>query len=384
VIPIRYNLRSLLERRTTSLMTVLGIALVAMIFVILFGFIDGIRRTMRNTGGARDWIVLNRGALDETFSYIPHDKVNIVRVRPEIVTNMTGQPLVSSEVFAGVDVSPVKKIKAVVLIRGVAPIAYQVHQTMRLVTGHWPVRGQGQWVVGQKLELRYSNLAPGTEFHFGRRNWKIVGIFTDNESARESEIWTDIDDLKVDAQNHTADTNSLHLLLKPGTGEAFKNALENQLSLDVESEVDYYSKQSSFASQLRSLGLVIAITLSVAATFGGMNTMYTAVGRRRMEIGGLRCLGFTRREVMISFMLESAIIGICGGGLAPLLAVILAAMTGLNSRLMQVGLLFFSYRLTGFAIGAGLIAAAAIGICGGLLPAWRAARLRIVDSVREA
>ena len=158
MIPIRYNLRSLLERRTTSLMTVLGIALVAMIFVILFGFIDGIRRTMRNTGGARDWIVLNRGALDETFSYIPHDKVNIVRVRPEIVTNMTGQPLVSSEVFAGVDVSPVKKIKAVVLIRGVAPIAYQVHQTMRLVTGHWPVRGQGQWVVGQKLELRYSCL----------------------------------------------------------------------------------------------------------------------------------------------------------------------------------------------------------------------------------
>ena len=384
MIPLRYNLRSLLERRTTSLMTVLGIALVAMIFVILFGFIGGIRQTMLNTGSTQDWIVLNRGALDETFSYITHDKVNTVRVRPEIVTDTSGQPLVSSEVFAGVDVSPIKKIKAVALIRGVAPIAYKVHRSMRLASGHWPVRGQGQWVIGQKLELRYPNLAPGTLFHFGRRIWTIVGVFTDNDSARESEIWTDIDDLKVDAKNHTADTNSLHVLLTRGSETTFKHSLESQLSLDVESEAEYYSKQTSLVSQLRSLGLVIAITLSVGATFGGMNTMYTAVGRREMEIGVLRCLGFKRRDVMISFVLESAMIGVIGGALAPPLAVIVAAATGLNSRLMQVGLLFFSYRLTGFAIGAGLVAALAIGICGGLLPAWRAARLRIVDSVRGA
>ena len=174
------------------------------------------------------------------------------------------------------------------------------------------------------------------------------------------------------------------MLLKPGSEATFKHALENQLSLDVESEAEYYSKQASLASQLRSLGLVIAITLAVGATFGGMNTMYTAVGRRAMEIGVLRCLGFKRRDVMISFMLKSAMIGVTGGALAPLLAVIVAATTGLNSRLMQVGLLFFSYRLTGFAIGAGLIASVMIGVCGGLLPAWRAARLRIVDSVREA
>jgi putative ABC transport system permease protein len=384
MIPLRYNLRSLFERRTTSLMTVLGIALVAMIFVILFGFVGGLRRTMLNTGSAQDWIILNRGALDETFSYIAHDKVNIVRVRPEVITDSGGQPLISSEIFAGVDVSPIKKVKRVVLIRGVAPIAYRVHEGMRLVSGHWPVHGAGQWVVGQKLESRYANLAPGTQFHFGRRNWTIVGVFTDNDSARESEIWTDIDDLKVDAQNHTADTNSLHVLLKPGSESSFRQAVANRLSLDVESEAEYYSRQTILASQLRSLGLVIGITLGVGATFGGMNTMYTAVGRREMEIAVLRCLGFNRRDVLLSFMLESMIIGVVAGVLAPLLAVIVAAATGLNSRLMQVGTLFFSYRVTGLALAAGLLAAVTIGICGGLLPAWRAARLAIVDSVRGA
>jgi hypothetical protein len=363
---------------------VLGIALVAMIFVILFGFIGGLRRTMLNTSGEQDWIVLNRGALDETFSYIAHDKINIVRVRPEIVTDTSGQPLISSEIFAGVDVSPVKKVKAVVLIRGVAPIAYHVHRGMRLVSGHWPVRGEGQWVVGQKLELRYPNLAPGTQFHFGRRDWTIIGVFTDNDSARESEIWTDIDDLRVDAQNHTADTNSLHVLLNPRSEANFKKSVEDQLSLDVESEREYYSKQASLVSQLRSLGLVIGITLAIGATFGGMNTMYSAVGRRHMEVGVLRCLGFSRRDVMISFVLESTVIGLAGGVLAPILAVIVSATTGLNSRLMQVGSLFFSYRLTGFTLTAGLVAAVSIGICGGLLPAWRAARLEIINSVRGA
>jgi hypothetical protein len=355
-----------------------------MIFVILFGFIGGLRRTMLSTGGAQNWIVLNRGALDETFSYITHDKVNIVRVRPEIATDTWGQPLISSEIFAGVDVSPVKKVKAIALIRGVAPIAYRVHRGMRLVSGHWPVRGEGQWVVGQKLELRYPNLAPGTKFHFGRRNWTIIGTFTDNGSARESEIWTDIDDLKVDAQNHTTDTNSLHILLNPRSEANFKKSVESQLSLDVESEREYYSKQTSLASELRSLGLVVGIMLAIGAVFGGMNTMYTAVGRRQVEIGVLRCLGFKRRDVMISFMLESMIIGLGGGALAPVLAVIVAAATGLNSRLMQVGLLFFSYRLTGFALAAGVFAAVTIGICGGLLPAWRAARLEIINSVRGA
>jgi putative ABC transport system permease protein len=108
------------------------------------------------------------------------------------------------------------------------------------------------------------------------------------------------------------------------------------------------------------------------------------VGRREMEIGVLRALGFKRREVMLSFLLESAIIGVAGGVFALPLAIIVAAITGLNSRLMQVGLLLFSYKLTGSAIAAGILAALTIGICGGLLPAWRAAHLRIIDAVRQA
>lgn len=50
MIPVRYNVRSLLERRATSVMTTLGVAMVAMIFVILFGFVGGLKSTLLRAG----------------------------------------------------------------------------------------------------------------------------------------------------------------------------------------------------------------------------------------------------------------------------------------------------------------------------------------------
>jgi putative ABC transport system permease protein len=384
VIPIRYNLRSVMERRTTSLMTVLGIALVAMIFVILFGFIGGLRRTLLNGGAGEDWIILSRGAPDESASDISHDKLTIVRVRPEIATDSAGHPLMSSEITNGVNVSRDKRVKEFAVLRGVDPIAHQVHREMQLVAGHWPRRGSGEWVIGQKLQAKYPYLAQGSQFHFGRRNWTIVGTFSDDDSGRESEIWTDLEDLKVDSQSKSDDIESLHVALKPGSGPAFADALkkDGRLALDAVTEKDYYAAQAKVANQLGSLGLIVALALGIGATFGGMNTMYTAVARRQREIGVLRALGFTRRDILGSFVVESAMLGIVGGFAGVLLAVIVAWATGLDSRLMNVGAMFFSYRPTPGAISAGIVAAAVIGIAGGLMPAWRAARVGVVESLR--
>jgi len=175
-------------------MTVLGIALVAMILIILFGFVGGLRRTLLSAGTDNNWVILSRGAPDETASFISHDTIDVLRVLPEIAGDDDRQPLMSPEVFAGVNVSQNKRVKEFALQRGVAPIAYRVHRNMRLTAGHWPIRGKGEWVIGQKLEVRHPSLQPGSKFHYGRRDWNIAGVFSDNDSARESEIWTDIED----------------------------------------------------------------------------------------------------------------------------------------------------------------------------------------------
>ncbi|MDO8432546.1 MAG: FtsX-like permease family protein [Candidatus Binatus sp.] len=384
MIPIRYNLRSVVQRRATSLMTILGVALVAMIFVILFGFIGGLQRTLLNAGGAENWIVTRRAAPDETSSYISHEQMEILRVRPEIAQSSTGAALMSPEIFAGVNISPNKRVKEFALLRGVAPIAYQVHRNMRLVEGRWPKRGDGEWVIGQKLRARNPTLAAGTNFHFGRRTWNIVGTFADNDSARESEIWTDGEDLRVNFQNRDQGANSIHVVLKPASSDSFQQALKSdgRMPLDAITETDYYAAQSKVANQLRSLGLIVALALAIGAIFGGMNTMYTAVARRQREIGVLRAVGFTRRDILGSFVIESAILGIAGGVVGSVLAIIVARATGLNSRLMNVGITYFSYHASAGAIFAGMIAAIAIGVVGGLMPAWRAARIGVIESLR--
>ena len=384
MIPIRYNLRSLLERRATSAMTTLGVAMVAMIFVILFGFVGGLKSTLLKAGNNRNWIVLERGALSENSSGIAREQSDVVRVLPQIALSPDRKPLISPEALTGVNVSRDNRVKQFALLRGVTPLAYQVHRGMRIVTGRWPLRGSEEWAVGQKLAARYPYIALGTSFHYDRHNWKIVGIFSDNGSARESEILTDNDDLRVD--RHWNGESALHVVLKAGAEAAFQSALQTdgRLKLDAISEPAYYASQTQIAKQLQSLGLIVAIVLAIAAIFGGMNTMYTAVARRQREIGVMRVLGFSRANILISFLVESAILGLVAGIVGVILAMLVAWMTGLDSRLMTVGTIFFSYRPTPSAILAGLIAAATIGVAGGMLPAWRAARIGVIEAIREA
>jgi len=384
VIPVRYNLRSVFERRAVSILTILGIGLVAVIFVILAGFIGGLQSTVIGASDNRNWIVLDRGAPDEDASVIVREELNVIESRPEIATGQGRAPLVSEEILLGMNVSQGMRGKQFVTLRGVSLLGYEVHRNMRLVRGHWPVRGHSDWVIGQKAAARYSHLALGTTFSAYHRDWNIVGVFSDQGSSRESEIWTDVDDLRA-AKGWPGNANSLHVVLNPGSGEAFKAALkrDGRLRQDAIADSDYYAAQTGVVDQLRSLGLLVALAFAAAATLGGMNTMFAAVARRRREIGVLRVLGFSRGSIIGSFIVESAMLGFAGGTLGVILSLPVAWATGLNTRLMNVGTMLFSYQSSVTADFAGLAAATTVGILGGLLPAWRAARTRIIDSIRE-
>src|SRR5258708_371006 len=386
MVPIRYNIRSVIERRATSLMTILGVALVAMIFVIVFGFAAGLNQSLLNAGQDRNVIVMARGVTSENESFVPQLAVEILRVRPEIAASQKHQPLLSRESIVGVNVSRARGAKEFALLRGVEAIAYEVHPNLHLVQGHWPTRGNGEWVVGRRLLARYPYLQPGTIFHYEHRDWKIVGSFSDNDSARESEAWTDLDDLINDFHWDVGGAAALHLVLNPGSAAEFAQAIkaDGRLTLQGETETEYYAGQAALAGQLRMLGLIVALSLAIGAMFGGMNTMCTAVTRRAREIGVLRVLGFSRGDILSSFVIESVILGLAGGVAGVVLANVVALATGLTSRTMSVGAMFFSYRPTPSAIVAGIVVAATIGVVGGLMPALRASRVGIISALREA
>jgi len=385
MIPVRYNLRSLLVRRTTSAMTAVVVALVVMVLFILSGFITGIRSTVMQSAVTGNWIVTSRSADSEPSSYVSREQYLIIRSRPQIVTDGDGTALVSPEMITGFYPAPDAPATKVgfTFLRGVRPVAFRVHRDMKIVSGRWPQHGASEMVVGRKLAARYPNLAVGSDMRFGHRVWKIVGIFSDHNSTRESEVWTDLDVLTQDIR-YNAGFAALHVVLKPGSEEAFRQSLSTdaRLRLDAISEREFYARESGFVDQLRVLGLVVAFILGVGSIFGGMNTMYSAVARRTGEIGVLRVLGFSRLDVLLSFLIESALLGIGGGVVGVGLGLIIAQATGLGSQLMSVGSYIFTFRLTPSAFTSALIAGASLGAIGGLLPAWRASRIGVVDSLR--
>ncbi|MGC2276330.1 MAG: ABC transporter permease, partial [Candidatus Binatus sp.] len=195
MIPIRYNLRSLMVRRATAAMTASVVALVVMLLFILSGFVAGLRATVMQNASPDNWIVLSRGTTDEGGSFITHEQYEIIKSRPQIATTADGTALISPEVITGFNPDPAAAVTSGVmftLLRGVYPIGYKVHRGMRLESGRWPNGGAAEMVVGRKLAARYPNLAVGSDFKFGPRTFKIVGVFSDQDSARESEMLTDL------------------------------------------------------------------------------------------------------------------------------------------------------------------------------------------------
>ena len=169
MIPIRYNLRSLMVRRATAAMTASVVALVVMLLFILSGFVAGLRATVMQNALPDNWIVLSRGTTDEGASFISHEQYEIVKSRPQIATTADGQALISPEMITGFNPNPngPPSQSIFTMLRGVYPVAYQVHGGMRLESGRWLARGTSEMVVGRKLAARFPNLAIGSDFKFG-------------------------------------------------------------------------------------------------------------------------------------------------------------------------------------------------------------------------
>lgn len=389
LVPIRYSVRSLGQRLTSSTMTALSVAMVVMVLTILLGFVDGMRRTITSAAGRNNYILVYRGIKIEA-GFINHESLDILRTRPEIATDAKGNALMSPEILWAFDPTPDAPHASTATIRAIqSPVGYEVHNKIKVIEGRLPERGKNEWIVGQRLLIRFPNLHIGTLMKVGRGRvtFPIVGVFTDDGSTRESEVLMDVNDLAVVSHIPPAElgANTVHLILKPGYEEQFANALrgDSRLRLDLYSEHDFYNQLAGASNQLRTLGLVVALILAIGALFGAMNTMYSAVARRKREVGTLRVLGFGRGNVLTAFIMESAVLGFCGGLAGELLAIIVAHATGLESRLMTVGNMMFAFDLPPSAFGYGLVAAIIIGVCGGVLPAWQASRLDVVEALRD-
>jgi putative ABC transport system permease protein len=199
-------------------------------------------------------------------------------------------------------------------------------------------------------------------------------------------LWGDVE-VMGPAFNRANGYQSLTLRLKdPSTAEAFDADLQKNPAMQVQlqGERTYYEKQAGqTATTLTILAVFVGVVMGIGAIFGAMNTMYGLVASRTREIGTLRALGFSRLSIMAAFIIESAVLALAAGLLGCVLALpvnFLSGATG-GANFSQVA---FAFRISAVWLVIAVIGAVVMGIFGGMLPSFRAARTPITAALRDA
>lgn len=383
----KFGLLSLPQRRGAVAATVIGIAGVVAVLVGVLSIAAGFRQVMAVSGSPDEAIVLRSGADSEMVSGLGRDETRVIADTPGIARTAQG-PLASAELFVIIDL-PKRSTgtDANVPLRGVEPAALEVRDHLKIVQGRMFEWGKDEVIVGWGAAQEFAGLEVGSELKVGRYQWPVVGMFSANGGAAESEIWTDAKVLQ--AAYHRGDSfQSVSVKLNsPAAFQAFKDSLTSnpQLNVQVIRQSDYYAQQSQTLTKLiTTLGFLIAFLMAIGAVFGALNTMYSAVAARTREIATLRALGFGSGAVVVSLMLESLLLALVGGVIGGVLAYL--AFNNFHTSTMNFqsfSQITFAFKVTPQLLLRGIVWSAVIGLIGGLFPAVRAARLPIASALRE-
>ena len=387
-LPLSYNVRNVRARWQVSLLAVIGIGLVVTVFVALMAMRTGFQWALRSTGLPENAMVVQRGSASELTSWVPLDHRNKIVVDTRVATGADGRPLASPEIVVvgnmprRSDGTPTN-----VTIRGVTPKAFEVRGGIEITRGRRFTPGLYEVLVGERIAQRIRGLDVGATIPIQRHDWRIVGTFASRGGAFESEIWGDLDTM-AEPLRRTGGSNALAVRLKdPAALEAFDQWIRDdpEMQLQAVEERKYYEDQAGgLSNTLLFLVSFVSFTMAIGAVFGAMNTLYAIVAARTREIGTLRALGFSRRSVLFSFVTESVILALAGGALGCLLALPVNGLTTASGQTASFSEVAFAFQVTPAILGRGLVFATVMGVIGGLLPAFRAARLPITSALREA
>jgi ABC-type antimicrobial peptide transport system permease subunit len=249
-----------------------------------------------------------------------------------------------------------------------------------------PKPGSAEVIAGESVAKRFRGAGINEKIRFAMQDWIVVGIFDAGKTGYSSEIWGDVDQL-MQAFRRPAYSSVLFKLRDPSEFTKVRERIEHdpRLTLEAKRETKYYADQSEMMAQfLRILGISLTVIFSLGAMIGAMITMYAAVANRTAEIGTLRALGFRRRNILISFLVESMLLGLSGGLIGLLFASCMQFITISTVNWQTFSELAFSFTLTPEITISSLAFSMIMGFIGGVLPALRASRMNIVDALRTS
>lgn len=391
-IPFHYIARNVYARKVTTLLTAGGMALVVFVFASVLMMTEGIRATLVATGQPDNVIVIRKAAGTEIQSSVGRDQGAVIDGSPEIATDGAGAKLISKEPVAVINM-PKRKTRAGdpdkpsnIVVRGTNAAGFLLRPQVRIVEGRLFQPGTSEIIAGRSIANGFAGAGLGESLRFAQRQWTVVGIFDGGGSAFDSEVWGDAEQL-MQGFRRQAFSSVIFRLADVGQFDAVKTRLEGdpRMTVEVKPEKQFYAEQSeALAKFIGYLGTTLSIIFSIGAVVGAMITMYASVAARTGEIGTLRALGFPRSAILTAFLVEALVLGLVGGvvGLAAASAMQVVSLSTVNFQTFSE--LTFRFRITGTIVAEVMVFALLMGFVGGFLPAFRAARMKIVDALRAA
>ncbi len=383
------NLRNVPRRLGNSLVIVIGIAGAVGVFIPIVAMSMSFRATIKGDGNDARAIVLTHRATAESDSSLARDEVAMIVDYAQVSRDSRGRPVASGEVVLVAPVSRKRDQSDVnVTLRGVGEQYFAMRPELKLRSGRMFESGKQELVVGAGAVSQFDGLGVGENLRLQDGDWKVVGTFAGGNGARESEVVADA--LMVMSAYKLNFFNSLSVALRsPGELAAFKDAvnLSSKSLLLARSEPEYLATASESVNRiLRMVAYAIGAIVALGAMFSALNSMYSAVSARSVEIATLRALGFSSLAVAAAVLLEALLLALIGAATGAAFAYVLfdgATISTLGGAVWDSQLVYSLSITPSLAIGVVLLACA-LGLAGGLLPAIRAARANIAEALHEA
>jgi putative ABC transport system permease protein len=379
------NLRTLPQRLGASSVIVIGIAGVVAVLVSVLAMSVGFRHTLADSGRADRAIVLRGGSDAELNSNLTREDIDVISDAPGVAKDGAGQAVLSNEIVSVVNVPKADTgTDANITLRGVGAKLLEVRPELTLVNGRMFHPAVREVIAGVGAVNQFRGLTTGSILHLRNADWTVTGVFSSNGDIHESELLADVNTVGS-ALERTGFSSAVVLLTSAAAFDAFKDALttDPRLKVDVQREPSYYAAQSQqLTTTINIVGNTVAIIMAIGAMFGALNSMYSAVAARGLEIATLRAIGFGASPVLLSVMIETLMLSLIGGVIGAALAWLFFnghTVSTLGGAFAQV---VFQLRVTPALIVTGIVWACLIGLLGGFFPALRAARLPVAAALR--
>jgi putative ABC transport system permease protein len=382
----KMNLQSVLQRSGASIVIIVGIAGSVAVMVSLLAMAEGLNSTISNTGQDDRVVILRDGSSGELSSGIGMQEVDIILNSPG-VKEENGDPLVAGEIYAIIDLKKKGADSTSNLpFRGVQQASFKIRPELEIVSGRNFNTGTAEVIIGKGAHDQYEGVELGDQIKVRDGFVTVVGIFTTGGDVHESEVWGD---LPITQNIFRREGSVSSVIVRLESKDSFDDLgiyIENYPSLELRvlTELDFYDSQASGSDIIKIFGQVVGYIMAVGAVFAALNTMYSAVSTRLVEIGTLRALGFNGSTVLVSLMIEALILatigGLLGAGIAYALFNGYTVSTLAGGSFTQTA---FAFAVTGEIVQQGMTLALIVGLIGGLFPAWNAARRDITEALRS-